>query len=287
MYKILGADHQEYGPVPAEVVLQWINEGRANANTRIRLADSTEWKRLVEVPEFAAAVPPLTPPPISLPSVPPCTDPDALARLLLGRGARIDPVQCLSRGWDLVKANFWLTVGATFVVSSIISVISAVPHLGLLIGPMAASVLYGGLYFMFLKLVRGQPADFSDAFAGFSHSFVPLFFAGIVTTLLTGLGFVMCLLPGIYLAVVWAFTPALVIDKKIDFWPAMELGRKVISAQWWQCFGLCILFVLVALMGLLACLVGVYVAMPVIMAAGAYAYEDIFGVGATPPAEPV
>ena len=33
MYKVLGIDQKEYGPVSAEVVLRWIKEGRANAST--------------------------------------------------------------------------------------------------------------------------------------------------------------------------------------------------------------------------------------------------------------
>ena len=30
----------------------------------------------------------------------------------------------------------------------------------------------------------------------------------------------------------------LVIDKKLEFWPAMELSRKVITHHWWTIFGL-------------------------------------------------
>ncbi len=40
-------------------------------------------------------------------------------------------------------------------------------------------------------------------------------------------------------------------------------------------------------LGLLACGVGIFVAMPVILAATAYAYEDIFGTGSASPAQPV
>ena len=42
----------------------------------------------------------------------------------------------------------------------------------------------------------------------------------------------LCILPGIYLGVAWIFTEALVIDKKLEFWPAMELSRKVVSRHW-------------------------------------------------------
>src|SRR5439155_23340942 len=54
MYRILGADGKEYGPVSADVLRQWIAQGRANNQTRARAEGATEWKLLSELPEFAA-----------------------------------------------------------------------------------------------------------------------------------------------------------------------------------------------------------------------------------------
>ncbi len=36
MYRVLGADGKEYGPVTGEVLRHWITEGRANAHTKAR-----------------------------------------------------------------------------------------------------------------------------------------------------------------------------------------------------------------------------------------------------------
>lgn len=57
MYKIIGADGKEYGPISVETLKQWIAEGRANQNTRIQAEGSTEWKALSEFPEFATSIP--------------------------------------------------------------------------------------------------------------------------------------------------------------------------------------------------------------------------------------
>ena len=65
MYKIIGADGKEYGPIPAEVVRQWVAEGRADAQTRILLEGTTEWKTLSSFPEFAT-LPPGNPPPLPM-----------------------------------------------------------------------------------------------------------------------------------------------------------------------------------------------------------------------------
>jgi hypothetical protein len=53
MYKILGADQKEYGPVTLEQLRQWITEGRANAQTLVQGPNSTEWTPLGMLPELA------------------------------------------------------------------------------------------------------------------------------------------------------------------------------------------------------------------------------------------
>lgn len=85
MYKIIGADGQEYGPVTAEQLRQWIAENRANAQTRARTADGADWKPLGQFPEFAhwfANPPPLSGPPLLAPQVQPAS-PDAAEQVEL------------------------------------------------------------------------------------------------------------------------------------------------------------------------------------------------------------
>jgi hypothetical protein len=53
MYRIIGADGREYGPISAEQLRQWIGENRANATTRVLVEGATEWKALGTLPEFS------------------------------------------------------------------------------------------------------------------------------------------------------------------------------------------------------------------------------------------
>lgn len=72
MYKILGTDGKEYGPVSLEQLKQWIAEGRVNAQSRVQQAGSTEWKSAGEVPEINAFFAPPAPPAGTLaPPIPP------------------------------------------------------------------------------------------------------------------------------------------------------------------------------------------------------------------------
>ncbi len=61
MYRIVGKDGQQYGPVSAEQLRSWIAENRANSQTLAQADGTQEWKPLSAFPEFAAD---LKPPPI-------------------------------------------------------------------------------------------------------------------------------------------------------------------------------------------------------------------------------
>ena len=278
MYKIIGADQREYGPVPVEQVRKWIAEGRANAQTKAWSEDRNEWKTLADFPEFAEMLPAKSavaqPPPPKIGAL----DADKLTTEIIARDYRVDIGDCFSRSWNLVRDNFWLLAGATAVALVIGSVLWFVPALGIPAAVFLALVFQGGLQWLFLKRVRGDPADIGDVFAGFSLAFVPLLLAGIVVHVLVGIGLALCIVPGIYLIVAWRlFVPLLIVDKGLEFWPAMELSRKVVTRHWWQCFGLLLLAGLVGLLGLLGCIVGIFFTMPIAVGATVYAYLDIFG----------
>jgi len=89
MYKIIGTDQKEYGPVASEQIHQWITQGRIHAQTRVQ-ADGGEWKTLGDYPEFATAFANRVPAPTSSPNPLPASAPPAktsglaIASLVLG-----------------------------------------------------------------------------------------------------------------------------------------------------------------------------------------------------------
>jgi hypothetical protein len=88
MYRVLGADGKEYGPVNSEVLRQWITEGRAHAQTRVKPEGGAEWQTLASVPEFqpdfAAAPGAAPPPPLSATPAEAKTSGMAITSLVLG-----------------------------------------------------------------------------------------------------------------------------------------------------------------------------------------------------------
>jgi uncharacterized membrane protein len=275
MYRIIGADGRQYGPAPAAQLREWIAENRANAQTLVQPEGSAEWRALGTLPEFAGmfvggAAQAVPPPKVS------AVDHIALANELIRRDFSIRAGDCISRAWTTLTGNFWPIVGVSALLGLMIGVCAATWVAGLiLVGPLA-----GGLNWYMLKHIRGQRPRLEDAFAGFTLAFVQLMLASIVLSILTGLGLLCCILPGIYLSVAWMLTLPLVIDKRLGFWEAMELSRRVITHRWWSMLWLAILTFLINGLGVLCCLVGVFITAPWGMLAIMYAYEDIFGAPA-------
>ena len=89
MYKIIGADGKEYGPITTDVLRQWLAEGRVNAQTKVLPEAATEWESLAEIPELAGLLAsavaslPSAPGPISIAPIP-RNNSQAVAGLTLG-----------------------------------------------------------------------------------------------------------------------------------------------------------------------------------------------------------
>jgi TM2 domain-containing membrane protein YozV len=79
MYRIIGINGQQYGPVTAEQLRRWITENRANAQSLVQVEGTQDWKPLSTFAEFAADLKATPPPPISAPGsglgAPPVAEP--------------------------------------------------------------------------------------------------------------------------------------------------------------------------------------------------------------------
>jgi prepilin-type processing-associated H-X9-DG protein len=54
MFKIIGGDGKEYGPISAETLRDWLRQGRVNGSTRVLPEDSGSWVELRSLADFQA-----------------------------------------------------------------------------------------------------------------------------------------------------------------------------------------------------------------------------------------
>ena len=116
---------------------------------------------------------------------------------------------CIQRSWVLYQSKFGDIFIATFLVFLASSVVSSVPYLGPLASLILNGIFYGGLYTFFLKAIRGQKTDLSDAFSGFQMNPGQLMLGGAVPGVL---GLMAACIPAIPFLV--AFIPAVILFSK-------------------------------------------------------------------------
>ena len=234
-YFMIGGDKQEYGPVDAELIKQWIREGRANGETLLRAENETTWKPLRTFADFQIqpGPPPLRPSAFPAPSPIPtfAAEPNDVP---VGVG------HAFARAWHLVGQHFGTVASSSLIVWLIFTAAAYMPCLGIL-SMLFYGPLFGGLYMLFLKLIREGEASPGDMFALTRESAMPLMLTGLVSLLLAQFGLLLCCLPGIYLQVAWLFSLPLVADRGMGFWDAMELSRRAVTRHWFKIFALCIL----------------------------------------------
>lgn len=219
----------------------------------------------------------------------------------------INAVDCISQGWHLAGQNFVLFIGILLIQTFVFSCI-----------PIINIFLYGpvlvGIYYTFLKQLKGEPANLKMMFKGFNNFFpamvigiiigipniigniiqlssnlirnfeiikpeeVNLFFALHFWAVIIGLiiFFIIFAAFGIFISVSLFFAPPLLAEHEFG---TIETIKYSFYAGWDNIGGLLILGLLemlIAIVGLLACCIGVYFTVPIIIAANTIAYRQVF-----------
>jgi len=172
----------------------------------------------------------------------------------------------IGEGWRMVKADMGNYVLLAFV---LMVLNAAVPFI--LQGPLLA-----GFHIFCMKKTLNRPAELADLFKGFNY-FVPTLVASLLISLFVLGGTLLCIIPGLVIAAMYKFTYLFIVDKRMDFWPAMQASHAVVKNDY---FGFTLFLLAMAgvnLLGLLCCIVGLLVTMPVTFAAITVAYKEIVG----------
>ena len=196
---------------------------------------------------------------------------------LVGEGYQVEIGRYFSRGWEIFSGYMGGFIGFMLIVWLINIFLGFIPVIGGLASIVISGPLSAGYYIVAFKKMKGQQVEFGDFFLGFNY-FLQLFLATLVVGIFVLLGFVALILPGIYLAVAYSLVVGVIIDRKMDFWEAMETSRKVITRKWFSFFLLFILIALLNLAGLLALGIGLIFTIPWSTVIVAAAFEDVFGL---------
>jgi uncharacterized membrane protein len=177
----------------------------------------------------------------------------------------------IGAGWEFVKADV-----VNLALMALVYALVANAAMGLLTGALSC-----GFFVVFMKKVLGQRTEFGDLFKGFSF-FVPALVASIITGIFIIIGSLLCIIPGLVVAAMYMFVYLFIVDRKMDFWPAMQASHAIVKKDYLGFTLFLLAMVAINILGVLACFVGVFITMPIQFAAITVAYKEIAGFASDP-----
>lgn len=201
--------------------------------------------------------------------------------------AHFSKSEAIKVGWDIFKKNALFLIGVVLV-SGIISWIfsylqsevqgtdvqafSPLISIASFIVNMAISV---GVVRITLGFVDGKKPQFKELFDNFNMTLVHVILGSIIYGIIVFLGLLALVIPGIYLALKYQFYMYLIIDKKMGPIEAIKESGKITKGEIWNLLLFSLLMFGVMIIGLLALIIGILAAYPVIMVAVAYVYRTL------------
>jgi uncharacterized membrane protein len=185
----------------------------------------------------------------------------------------------IENGFNLYKANF-----GVLVVASLIAVLLGSITFGILAGPMMA-----GLCVITLQLIdkkKPEPTP-GSVFQGFEYFLNALLFVVVWGVIILFAAFLLGLVPCLgqlaAICLVYAaqaflmFGMFLIVEKKMDFWPASMESINTVKSNFWPFLGFAVVTAIIGSIGGIACGIGVIFTIPIQVCSLAVAYREVFG----------
>jgi len=208
------------------------------------------------------------------------------------RGEEMDKVdvkfgEWIEKGFNLYKENFGILV----LVSLIAVVVSAIT-VGVLAGPMAAGVLLVVFQLHDRKEPKPEVGTLLKGFDFFLNSFlffivwgVAIFVVSLILGLVPCIGQLASLFVVFVAHALLMFGLFLIVDRKMDFWPASVESFNMVKRNFWPFLGFSIVSNLIGSIGAVACGIGVVFTLPIQVCILMVAYREIFDGNAVEPLE--
>ena len=192
--------------------------------------------------------------------------------------SKVDIGGWMTEAWEVYKANFGLLCVATLL-AGLLGGFTC----GVLMGPM-----WAGLAMILLRLLRReQPVpQIGDLFKGFDFFLQALLLvvvigvAGAVVSFVPVVGAVAPTL----LAPLVMFAMFLIVDRKLEFWPAIQASFEKAKQEYVSLLVLSLVAGLISAAGMILCGIGVILTAPFGAIVSAVAYRHLFEDAAAAPA---
>lgn len=114
-----------------------------------------------------------------------------------------------------------------------------------------------GLLYAYLRAARGEKPDVNDIFAPFQRAWLSLIVATLVAGIAIMIGFLLLIIPGIFIAARLSFYPLIAIDERLGPMDALRASWERTRGHFWLIFLSWLLAGVITFVGLLLLLIGV------------------------------
>jgi uncharacterized membrane protein len=201
--------------------------------------------------------------------------------------------RAFSYAWAKFQANAWPLIAVMLVafVGSVVAAIVAgvirssvsgglfgallVTAITQIVVFVVTGILQIGVYRSALAVTAGQPVEVSRMFS--SDMLGPYLVATIIVGVLTFIGLLLCIIPGIAVLFFTFFFPFFILDRRQQPMEAIRSSFMLVRSNAGTLLPFAILAFLVYIVGYIACGIGALITAPVALLAVAFAYRTLTG----------
>jgi uncharacterized membrane protein len=198
---------------------------------------------------------------------------------------RFSKKEAIKLGWKTVKKNLWFLLGVELTVLLFVTFAehssSKIPESAWLANFVfsvssicLSTVLTIGLTKIFLNLHDKKKVSFSDLYSHYKL-LIKYLIAGTLSSIITFIGYLLLIVPGIILSIRLQFVSLLVVDKGMGPIEAIKTSWSITKGISWNLFLFLMLILLINIAGLLALVVGLFISYPIGMIAQVYVYRKL------------
>src|SRR5690606_10963628 len=194
-YYAVGSERR--GPVETATFNRLVASGTIQPDTLVWRTGMAEWQAWSEVAPLVADVVDavdVTPEEPQAETPRPKQTPDenldddlpmeALWERIRARGYHTEVGGCLSRGLAVMKLNYMEAVGTALLFAVLIVLSQSLPVMKWIAGIILVPQLTAGIWWYFLRRIRGLNAEVGNLFAGFKDNFTQLALLGLIQSVL-------------------------------------------------------------------------------------------------------
>ncbi len=140
----------------------------------------------------------------------------------------------IASGLEKAKPKYW-TITANFFIALLVSFLAAITVLGLLVVP----AIWGGYYESLIRVSKGEAVEVGDFFnKGFrGGNWWKLLLLYLLAILGILIGFILLIIPGVYLSVVWGLSAYFLVDQNLPVIDSLRKSRELVRhIGWWKMF---------------------------------------------------